>query len=336
MRRLSILLLQVLLLSTGLVCAQKSFNDFVQAYPIGDEPNMRYLSSYTKQETMLFEANPIVRYSFYNNFVKSLMNDSTHMQGWYISFRPQLRMYTDNSKPVKTPSYRTYLGTQHMFRLPNKSDSTQQFLGFSLESGHYSNGQVMSAFSEKYPDGSKESDSIYNTITSATKLSDILNRNSGNFSTNLTELILNYRCYGLDDNYQPKSMHSINLGYTLYHDLFLGLLDFGGYSDQDIKLYGKHRFLLTYEYMRVFEHWKNRRLNLKQSFEWIEKPHASVNRLRMESSCTLYPFSSNKTMGVVASYIYGHDNYNFRFVDSGHQFSVGLCWSQFPLFQMKR
>jgi hypothetical protein len=315
--------------------AQKSFNEYVQCYPIGDDPNIRYMTSYTSQEKILFEANPIVRYSFYNNFVKELMKENNiHSHACYFNFKPQLRMYNDNSKPVRMPSYKILLGTQHLFRIKTQAEQKQAFIGFSLESGHYSNGQDGSAFSEKYADDSKESDSIYNTITDATDLSKILNRKSGNFSTNLSELILNYRCYDLDD-LMPSKMHSINLGYTLYHNRFLGLADFGGYTQNDIKIYGRHRFLGSYEYMQVLKKYKDKRFSIKQTIEFIQKPHPSVEPFRTETTFTYYPFPKSKTFGFMASYIYGHDNYNFRFVDTGHQVSFGLTWSQFPLVQMK-
>ena len=122
---------------------------------------MRYMSSYVKWETILFEANPIANFSLYNNFEKGLMNGKNHLQAWYFSFKPQLRMYTENSLPVKTPSYRIFPATQHMFRLQPPNDSVQRFWGFAFESGHYSNGQSGCAFSEMYEDGTKESNRNY-------------------------------------------------------------------------------------------------------------------------------------------------------------------------------
>jgi hypothetical protein len=289
------------------------------------------MTSYTKQETILFEANPIVRFSVYNNFLKGLMDEhQPHTQAWYVSFRPQLRMYTNNSRPVKTPSYKILLGTQHLFRISSPNDVTCQFWGFSAESGHYSNGQDRSAFSELYADGSRQSDSIYNLITASTDLAQILNRQSGNFSTNLTEVIVNYRTYKLDDDNLPKQLHSIQLGYMLYHNRFLGIANFGGFTENDIKIYGRHRLLLEYEFMKVLEQFNNTRFSINQNFELIQKPHKSVNTVRAETVFTWYPFAKSKALGFFASYIYGHDNYNYRFVDSGHQATLGITWSQFP------
>ncbi len=318
------------ILATAPALSQKTFNDFHQVYPIGESPSLRYMSSYRCEETILFEANPIARYSLYNNFIKGLLNEKLHTQAWYVSFRPQLRMYSDNSKPVRMPSYRIFLGTQHLFRLPVEKSKTAKFAGFSLESGHYSNGQDRSAFSEEYADDSAESNALYALITDDTDLSRMLNRKSGNFSTNMTELIFNYRTYLLDDDNLPRRMHSFNIGYVQYHNSFLGVADFGGYTTQDIKLYGRNRFQAEYEFMNAVGKKKNKRYTVKQHIEWIETPHASVNRLRVETMGTYYPFPKSKEFGFLASYIYGHDNYNFRFVDSGHQLTFGITWSIFP------
>lgn len=314
---------------------QIGFNDYAQFYPIGEDPNIRLMTSYRNEETILFEANPTVRFGFYNNFMKGLMNSDKHTQAWYAAFRPQLRMYTDNSNPVKTPSYRVLLGTQHLFRL-SKEEAIQHFVGFSLESGHYSNGQSGCAFSRDFEDETVACDSIYSLITSSTDLSGMLNRTNGNFATNLTELILNYRRYNLDDNNLPKKMHSVDLGLVLYHDKFLGFASFGGYSDDDIKIYGRWRFLVGYEYMRVLKEGAGLSFSFRQNIEVINGAHDEVNSIRSDSKFAVYPFEKSKTLGVFISYMYGHDNYNFRFVDSGHQGTFGFTWNQFPRFSLKK
>jgi hypothetical protein len=341
----TILFFCLVLSSFRIAIAQKNYNEYAQFYPIGEDPSIRYMSSYKSQETILFEANPTVRYSVYNNFMRGLMDEYKHTQAWYISFRPQLRMYNEISFPVKTPSYRMFLGTQHLFRIRTDkvSDKVQEFAGFSFESGHYSNGQSGCAFSNLYSDDSKECDSIYKALTSSSNLSDMLNRKNGNYSTNLSELMLNYRWYRLDKSNEPKEMHSFNAGYVLYHKRMLGLVNFGGYSDQDIQIYGQSRFHLGYEYMEVFKDGEGVRVSFKQNIEIIQGAHKQVNPIRTESIFTLYPFVNYKkfivrpiAIGIFISYIYGHDNYNFRLVDAGHQISLGISWTQFPPFTMNK
>lgn len=334
MKKIYILLL---LLAASTNFGQSAFYDFAETYPLGEDPNIRYMTSYTPQEKIIFEANPIMRYSIYNSFVAGLMDTNYHPQGWYFAFKPQLRMYEGNSKPVKMPSYRILLGTQHLFQLPCKNKETAQFLGFLLESGHYSNGQNRSSFSEEFEDESDGGNAIYTTITPDTKLSDILNRASGNFSTNLTELQVNYRSYRIDRNNTGDRMFSYTLGYMLYHNYFLGLLDFGGYTQNDIRLYGRNRFSLGGEFMKV-EHFNEAchyfRYSIKQTFEYIDNPHQSAEKWRSETIFTCYPFAKSKAFGFLMSYIQGHDNYNFRFVDHGSQFTAGITWCLFPPMQL--
>jgi hypothetical protein len=297
-------------------------------YPIGEDPNLSYRTSMVKYETILFEANPIVRYSLFNNmykFVNTSGSKENHKEAWYVSYRPQLRMYTDNSLPVRTPSYRILLGTQHFWRVRDRD-----LIGFSLESGHYSNGQDGGAFTDKYPDGSPESEAIYKTITPATDLSAILNRKSANFSTDLTELIFNYRWNRLDERIDnsPLRTHSFKVGMVLYHDRFLGIGNFGGYSDNDIKLYGRLRTTIGYQFIKTLK--CNWRFSLAENIETIYNAHPSVQPWRLETVGTVYPFPKMTDLGIFATFVWGHDNYNYRFVDSGSQFGLGISWNLFP------
>jgi hypothetical protein len=282
----------------------------------------------------MFEANPFVHYSFYNDISHGLLQDKTkQLQAWYIAFRPAVRVYTDLTQPIRTPSLKFYLGTQHLFRINAAQKRSHKYWGFSFESGHYSNGQSGSSFSEKYNDGTL-GDSIYSLINASTNLSEMLNRKSGNFSVNLTEVTFNYRSYKLDTANIPRQLHSISLGYILYHRKFLGVLDMGGITNNDAAIIGRHTMSFNYEYMKAVKRFANRRIALKQRFEYIYKTHPFINPLRMESSCVVYPFLKAKEIGIVLSYIYGHDNYNYRVVDSGQQVTLGIIWSQFPPFTM--
>ncbi|MDH5381851.1 MAG: hypothetical protein OEW75_13415, partial [Cyclobacteriaceae bacterium] len=270
MKTINVFLFLSLCLCNQLIFAQKDFNDYALFYPIGEDPNIRILSSYVKDETILFEAEPNMKYNLYNDFLKGLMDGEKYTKAYYISMKPHLRMYTDNSLPVKMPSYRVFLGTQQLFRLSNN-----RFLSFSLESGHYSNGQSGCAFSEIYEDGSVECENVYSTIDDQTNLSSLLNRKNGNYSTNLTELRTNYRLNKLDEDDIPYLIHSFDVGYLLYHDKFLGLGNFGGYSDNDIKLYGRHRFLFRYDYHLVLG--KGKSIAVSNDLEIIAGAHKSIN-----------------------------------------------------------
>ena len=95
--------------------------DFFNAvYPIGNQANIGYKTSMVPDiEKMYFEANPILRMPFYNNFRRRFMNGDPSGSSLYFGFEPQIRMYNDVSKPIKMPSYKiSLLGYQQMFRLP--------------------------------------------------------------------------------------------------------------------------------------------------------------------------------------------------------------------------
>jgi hypothetical protein len=169
-----------IILMLMLAYANCSFAQYHAYYPIGEDADVNYkFRRYHHSEKILFEANPMVRYSFFNSIHKNLTNGENKATAYYLAFRPQLRMYNDNSKPVRMPSYKIMLiATQQMWRIKDKN-----FLTVAFESGHYSNGQDRSSFSELYKDESEQGDSIYTTITDDTNLSDLLNRSSGNYST---------------------------------------------------------------------------------------------------------------------------------------------------------
>lgn len=303
--------------------------EYHQYYPIGDDATLMYKTSYVKSETILFEANPIVRYSFFNNIQGNLLIGKDNAYAFYVAFKPQLRMYTENSLPVKMPSYKIQLGFQWLRRVRGND-----FFTIGLESGHYSNGQAMCAFNELIPDGSPQCDSIYSLITPKSNLSDMLNRKSGNYSTNLTELIFNYKFNHFDDQARPDRVHSITLGFNLYHDRFWGLLPFGGYSDADIKIYGWMRYTIGYEYTFLYKATEPKRITASQKFEIIQGAHPWVNPLRSVTSITFFPVGNFQEFGITASFVHGHDDYNYRFVDSGNQFGIGLAWNVFPSFQI--
>jgi hypothetical protein len=302
---------------------------FRHVYPVGDAADIQYkFLRYHSSEKILFEANPIVRYSFHNKIRQRLMTErGKHASAYYLSFRPQLRMYDQNSKPVKTPSYRIFVATQHVWKVHGDN-----LFAASFETGHYSNGQDGSAFSELFDDDSPESDSVYALITDQANLSSILNRSSANFSTNVTEVMVNYRFNKLDDNSIIKRWHLLKIGTTIYQDRLLYFLDIGGFSDNDIKIYGRMRYVVGYEYMQVYN--EARRSSIATTLECISNPHPHVNPWRWTTTATYFPCKKNEEFGIFLSFTTGHDDYNFRFVDRANQFAFGMTWNAFPAIQL--
>lgn len=323
------------LLLAWLFVSHLSMAQFSAVYPIGDSPTISWRSGMTNKETILFEAQPIVRYSFHNRIKESLDNpEIQNASAYYLSFRPQLRMYTDNSVPVKMPSYRVFLGYQYFKKL---SENNQ--LAISFETGHYSNGQSGCTYDTLFADASDACNAVYETIlNSGADLSEHLNRSNGEFSTDLTELIVNYRINNIGLDNKPKDIHSFQAGFTYYHKYFFGILPFGGFSDNDIKIYGRLRTKASYEYIFPlnWEHkgWLGKYLNrisLKQTFEYIHGGHKQVKSIRSETTASIF---LRNNFGFFVSFVHGHDNYNIRFLDSGNEFAAGFTWSIFPLSEI--
>jgi hypothetical protein len=323
---LLILLCNVVLAQTNNTNANgNAFNDF---YPIAVRPSFGYLSNMNSQEDILFDAKPVVYYSIINNVLEHMQAyDDKAGNAFYITFQPHIRMYAENSKPVKMPSYRILFGWQHMIKTRSNN-----FFTWAIESGHYSNGQSGCAFLSGEDDESMVCTAFHATITDQSNLSQLLNRTNGNFSTNTTKLSFNFRFNELNTDDQPYKIHSFTASWELYHNRFFGLFDFGGYTDFDIDIYGRNRFGFSYEYVHQ---WKPKlRYSLEQKIEVIQGAHPFVEPLRTETTFTIYPF--NRDIGLFATYVYGHDNYNYRFVDSGNQIGFGISWDWFQPFQISR
>ncbi|MEM6721925.1 MAG: hypothetical protein AAF611_21535 [Bacteroidota bacterium] len=302
-----------------------AFNDF---YPIAVQPSFGYLSNMNEREDILFDAKPVVYYSIINTILENMQADENKAgNAFYITFQPHIRMYAENSKPVKTPSYRFLFGWQHMIK--TKSNN---FFTWAFETGHYSNGQSGCAFLSGEEDESMPCTDFHATITDDSNLSALLNRTNGNFSTNTTKLTLNFRFNELNKANEPFKIHSFTASYELYHNLFVGLFDFGGYTDFDISIYGRHRFGAGYAYIHQYK--PKFRYSLEQKIELIQGAHPFVEPLRSETTVTFYPF--NPPIGIFITYVHGHDNYNYRFVDSGNQIGVGVSWDLFQPFQISR
>ena len=303
--------------------ANRSFKDY---YPISERPYLTGGFGNNDYERILLEAKPVVYYSVYND-IREALNRDTIVRGdaIYLSIQPQFRIYDENSKPVKTPSYKAFLGFQSIIKTNNNN-----FLTAALESGHFSNGQSGSAFSEELEDNTPESTALYEDLTDDTDLAAILNRSSGNFSTNLTRLSLNYRINKFNDENLPETIHSLTLTYQLYHRRFLGAFQFGGYNPEDIDIYGRHQIEASYEFT---SHLKGFRYTLGQEVFLHPDVHPSAEVFRSETTAIVYPW--DKDLGIFAKFAFGYDDYNYRFVDSFPRFSIGLTWDWFTPFVVK-
>lgn len=299
---------------------------FKDYYPIAKRPYLSGGIGNNPYENIVFDAKPVVYYGIYNDIREALSKDTiTPGDAIYLTIQPQLRLYNENSKPVKTPSYKVFLGWQRILSTKNNNFFTAAF-----ETGHYSNGQTGAAFSTEFEEGTVGGNAAYDAITDNTNLSAILNRDSGNFSTNLSRLSLNYRVNQFDSIEKPTRIHSYTLTYQRYHDRFAGLIIFGGYNPNDIDIYGRDQVEMIYGYTGYL---KDARFSLEQEVYLRFGSHPSVAFYRSESRGIIYPWDND--FGFFAEFSFGFDDYNYRFVDSFPRLSVGVTWDWFTPFVVK-
>ncbi len=301
---------------------------FKEYFPIHVKPSIGYMSSMNKYENILFDAKPTVYYSLFNN-MREIMETKMYKPSYafYLAFQPHIRMYLEDSKPVKTPSYKILFGLQGLIKTENNN-----FFAWAFESGHYSNGQAGCAFEEDLIDGSTECIQFHQTINDQSNLSELLNRTNGDFSTNLTKLTTSFRFNRFKSNDAPVKALELSASWIFYHNNLFGLADIGGYSDFNIDIYGRNRFGFNLEFMHNFLNKFRYTTSIKS--ELIQGAHPFVEPWRIELNITFYPL--NKDLGFFATYISGHDNYNYRFVDSGNQINFGVTWDWFSPFEIKR
>lgn len=318
------------LLSLSSISSQSDY------YLVGEEASINTVFSDNPEGDggMLFEARPIARYKFHNN-IKSRIKDkkSSSFSTSYLLFSPHIRMYNENSEPVKMPSYRVAAGFQQVWRVKTKDTLFHEFMVVGGEHGHYSNGQSGCAFDRRFEDGTSDCNAVYNNVNGNqdVPLTDRLNRSNGHFQTNYTSLFVNFRDLKKNDTAFVRSQ-SLNVKYTLYHRNMIGFLNFGGYSQNDIQIYGKHRYEIDYSYSWLIS--KYRVWKLGQSLSFIDGAHRSVTTYRSVTSLTYYPWTKHVNLGIKMAYIRGHDDYNIRFVDDISHFTIGAVFSPFELFSM--
>ena len=302
---------------------ESGFKDY---YPISKRPYLSGGIGNNPYEDIVFDAKPVVYYGIYNDIRDALSKDTiTAGDAIYLSIQPQLRLYNENSKPVKTPSYKVLLGWQRILSTRNNN-----FVTAAFETGHYSNGQTGAAFSTEFEEGTDGGNAAYDKITDKTNLSAILNRDSGNFSTNLSRFSLNYRINQFDSIDKPTKIHAFTLTYQRYHDRFMGLFVFGGYNPNDINIYGRDQVEMIYGYTGYL---KDARFSLEQEVYLRFGSQSSVDFYRSESRGIIYPWDND--FGFFAEFSFGFDDYNYRFVDSFSRLSVGVTWDWFTPFVVK-
>lgn len=327
----------VWVIMTQSICVHAQYESSVPFLPIHKAAYVKggidVIEPYEKQ---LLDACPRGLYAFKNTIIEHAIDPSSEKKMGYavfLDFEPQMRIYTEESKPVKTPSYKLTLGYQGMKRLTT-SRSKMEYFSFSVATGHYSNGQKGCAFSSGADDGDTECDKAFTDISDNTELHTILNRENGNFSTNLTSLSLQSDHIHYNDTDSHPSHHWIfTATYRANHNKILGVIDLGGYSyGSEAHLYGKHEVGIR---IKRKEFTTYRPFSVEAGILALFDKHPSIYPYRLHVKSTLFPFEHLEKLGFFIEAVYGYDDYNYRLVDTRAMVQAGLEYSFFP-YQKKR
>lgn len=317
--------MKYLLLFIGLTVGLQTFSQGIKKspfngyLPIRESPELNWSTPMTKSEPLLFEAEPILYYNLYNNYPYYESKENPKAEAFYLYFNSHFRMFQGRSRPVRMPSYKIFMGWQRSY------DLGRDYFSFAIESGHYSNGQSGCAWSDTAVDGTRSCELIAESLADEEDLSKRLNRINGNFSTNLSKIRFQYVLpkRGLGN----MNIHRFDLDYTYKHVALAFFFKYGA-TDRDINIVGRHDIRFQYELIRHTN--LHFRYSLSQSAEYIFDAHPFINPWRFETCLNIFP--QEWITSFFVSFIHGHDDYNYRIVDSGNQYSLGVRWD---LFQLK-
>ncbi|MEQ8909664.1 MAG: hypothetical protein RIC95_10760 [Vicingaceae bacterium] len=310
-------------LACGSLKAQKE-NPFKGYLPIREDPEVNFSSPMVDSEPLLFEAEPVLYFNLYNNYDQyDTLFQAEKAEAFYLYYHSHFRMFQGRSKPVRMPSYKLFMGYQRSVDIGNGS------LSIALESGHYSNGQSGCAWSDTVVDGTLDCELITAALGEDEDLSKRLNRVNGNFSTNLSKLRFQYVTPKFRK--EKKRVHKFSFDYAYLHAPLFMMFEYQGSSKSDINIIGRHRFEATYEFIRYTDYML--RYSFQQRIRRLAEEHNSIDPWRFETTLSVYP--KEWITAFFFTFIYGHDDYNYRIVDSGTQFSVGVRWDLFQLEEFR-
>lgn len=304
------------------VFAQKT-NPFNQFLPIMDLPFIDWSSPMNEDEPIIFNGSASIYYQFINSYYQG--NKKTK-QALYANFRTHIRMYQSQSLPVRTPSYKFILGYQRSFTFGVNN------LHLALETGHYSNGQSFCAWDPSVKDGSEACRSIYNAITDDDNLAEMFNRNSGNFSTNLTKITASYIIPPMSKGLIERRTiaHRFGASFQVNHVDIVYLFNVDE-KEGDVRIVGDQVYTVMME--SFLAPISNADISIINEIEYIKNAHPSINPWRYRLTLNIFPYDLYTAFFI--AFTSGHDNYNYRIVDSRNQISLGIRWDLMDRKELK-
>jgi len=239
-----------------------------------------------------------------------------------VSMVFSVRMSTDKSEPVRTPSYRIGIKPQLIYAWPEGKEARAfQVLGLSGGFTHYSNGQAgctYLGFARSEPD----QECMVTDPTLASRR--VANAIDGDFSTSYLSLAvhgLKGAHYGIRG--PVKYQHTASVEFQLHP---LGIKP-GGMNAQQATEYGQHVLTTSYEFERRIVLGKRARGLLRTALtgghRFAYRGGRDWTYGTIEAS---YVFDCLQKFGFVARWHLGSDYYNINFQDTRPLLGLGLIW----------
>lgn len=255
--------------------------------------------------------------------------------GWSISGTPavRIRMFREQSNPVRTPSYMPRVNIQFFRPWSNRGDvrieaPSEAPVVHILEThfilGHHSNGQdgcLTTDQSRRGPDDECSPRRV--PVTAAT-----VNRRNGGFSTNYWRTGITYsRNHWTERNPEPYTAAASEMRLRLdFEHHFQSDPDIVGYYSADRVGGG---FALAYRGVRACE----RRLEVSVDVVWNVENYFKIPRGSVSGQFSCFGNESGG-WGWFVRWYKGQDYYNLGFVDSIHRLHVGITFTQADFFRI--
>ena len=282
------------------------------------------------QDGLRFEAQIAPDVRIFSNLYAATQNvfdvrDENFRFHWgltaYATVLVRLRMFDEDSSPVRAPSYMPK-GTLQVVGFKSHADptapestryrnSSMSMIAFTLPTiGHHSNGQNGCAF-----EGYESANGVCKPDSEVASLERSVNKRNGSFSTNYVRLGIQYRWMRLDDEDQRVDYR---FGGGIDFERHLGIDP----SDTLMSNYGKTRVRMS-----LNGAWRDvgyfGRIEARYGLGVIRDPNVG-KRHRLE--LFLHPYNWGGA-GIYARYYHGQDYYNISFTESISRFDVGVAFN---------
>ncbi len=273
------------------------------------------------REPLVFGLEYALHLPIYSNVRNQLLAGKRWAGAVTLSFEGALRMLSEDSQPVRMPSYRPSISSQ-LFYTWHRAQPV--LFGLRLAAFHYSNGQERCAVDAKLYD---EEAACLEALSNVQDPGRALNRKSGNFSTSGGIVELHGRVHETNDKGVAIAHVAAGAGLEFNIDGLAGSMDAPTKA-----LYGWGRVKGSVEGKRRFG-WTS--LTARGAF--FHYPGSS-DRLQANAGSVevvLGPYWLTG-LGFFARYYGGRDFYNAFFVDRLQQFTTGISWDGERPLKFKR